>query len=157
METKKDFFRFGSFTIKDGSEITLWEDNWLGNTTLREQYPALYNIVGHKNETIAMVLETSPPNVSYRRDLIGPRLMAWNTLLGRLDSVQLTEGPDEFHWNPKENGKFSVDSMYRALIHTEMSVDNNNKIWKMKVPLKIKIFAWYIRKGVVLTKDNLAK
>jgi hypothetical protein len=25
------------------------------------------------------------------------------------------------------------------------------------VPLKIKIFLWYLRKGVVLTKDNLAK
>jgi hypothetical protein len=36
MATKKDFFRFGSFTIKDGSEIRLWEDKWLGNTTLRE-------------------------------------------------------------------------------------------------------------------------
>jgi hypothetical protein len=48
--------------------------------------------------------------------------------------------------------------MYRALIHTEMLVDNNNKIWKMKMPLKIKIFARYnLRKGVVLTKDNLVK
>ena len=27
----------------------------------------------------------------------------------------------------------------------------------MKVPLKIKIFTWYLRRGVVLTKDNLAK
>ena len=27
----------------------------------------------------------------------------------------------------------------------------------MKVPLKIKIFTWYLCRGVVLTKDNLAK
>jgi len=157
MATKKDFFRFGSFHIKDGSEIRFWEDRWLGNTTLQEQYPALYNIVRHKNETIATVMETSPPNVSFRRDLIGPRLAAWNTLLGRLDAVQLMEGSDEFHWKLNVNGKFSVDSMYRALVHTEMPVDNNNKIWKMKVPLKNKIFAWYLHKGIVLTKDNLAK
>ena len=27
----------------------------------------------------------------------------------------------------------------------------------MKIPLKLKIFAWYLRKGVILTKDNLVK
>ena len=27
----------------------------------------------------------------------------------------------------------------------------------MKAPLKVKIFAWYLRRGVVLTKDNLLK
>jgi hypothetical protein len=71
--------------------------------------------------------------------------------------VQLTEGSDEFHWNLNVNRKFSLESMYRALVDTTGSVDNNHKIWKMKVPLKIKIFAWYLRKGVVLTNDNLAK
>ena len=29
--------------------------------------------------------------------------------------------------------------------------------WKIKVPLKIKFFLWYLKKGVILTKDNLAK
>jgi hypothetical protein len=29
--------------------------------------------------------------------------------------------------------------------------------WKAKIPLKIKIFLWYLRNGVVLTKDNLVK
>ena len=27
----------------------------------------------------------------------------------------------------------------------------------MKIPLKNKIFAWYLRRGVILTKDNLIK
>jgi hypothetical protein len=34
---------------------------------------------------------------------------------------------------------------------------DNKKIWKMKIPLKNKIFAWYLRRGVILTKDNLIK
>ena len=29
--------------------------------------------------------------------------------------------------------------------------------WKVKLPLKIKIFLWYLNKGVILTKDNLVK
>jgi hypothetical protein len=50
--------------------------------------------------------------------------------------------------------------MYKALIHSDILVDNNKKIWKMKVPLKnknTKIFGWYLHRGVILTKDNLAK
>ena len=53
------------------------------NTTLRKQYPALYNISHHKSDTIAIVLETSPPNVTFRRDFLDPRLAVWNSVLGR--------------------------------------------------------------------------
>ena len=55
------------------------------------------------------------------------------------------------------NGKFSVSSMYNALIQPEFPVDNNKKIWKMKIPLRTKVFTWYLRRGVILTRDNLAK
>jgi len=33
----------------------------------------------------------------------------------------------------------------------------NKSIWKLKLSLKIKIFLWYLQRGVILTKDNLAK
>jgi hypothetical protein len=78
---RRIFFGLGSFFIKDGSEIRFWEDKWLGNATLREQYPTLYSIMRHKGDTIAKVMETSPPAVAFRRDLSGQRLVAWNALL----------------------------------------------------------------------------
>jgi hypothetical protein len=33
----------------------------------------------------------------------------------------------------------------------------NSLLWKLKIPLRIKIFLWYLKRGVVLTKDNLAR
>ena len=33
----------------------------------------------------------------------------------------------------------------------------NKRMWKLKAPLKIKIFLWYLRRCVILTKDNFAK
>ena len=157
MATKKYFFPYGSFSIKDGSEIRFWEDKWLDNATLREQYPALYNIVRHKGDTLAKVLESFPPVMDFRRDLNGPRLASWNELLQRLASVHLSQGPDEFRWSLTKNKKFSVDSMYKALIQPTQPILDNKSIWKMKIPLKTKVFAWYLRRGVILTKDNLAK
>jgi hypothetical protein len=128
MATKKHFFGHGKFSIKDGSEVRFWEDKWLSATTLREQYPALYAIVRHKGDTISHVLEFNPPNVTFRRNLYGPRLVSWEVLLQRLAHVQLTEGKDEFHWNLHENGKFSVASMYNALILPDLPVLDNKKI-----------------------------
>ena len=47
-------------------------------------------------------------------------------------------------------------SMYRDMMLNNFSSDKNIS-WKLRVPLKIKIFLWYLKKGVILTKDNLAK
>ena len=120
-----------------------------------EQYPALYSTVRHKGDTISTVMEDYPPNVSFRRSLIGPRLLSWNNLLLRLSRIQLSDGVDVFKWKLLESGKFSVGSLYKALVQPDFLVNDNSKIWKMKIPLKTKIFAWYLRKGVILTKDNL--
>jgi hypothetical protein len=72
-----------------------------------------------------------------------------------LESIQLSPGPDEFRWNLQANVTFSVDSLYKAIMQSDVLVDK--KIWKMKIPLKTKKFAWYLRRGVILTKDNLAR
>ena len=128
MAAKKQIFHFGSFAIKDGSEIRFWEDIWLGNASLREQYPALFNIARDKNNTIAQVLSSSPPNISFMRDLVGTRLMPWHNLLSRLDLINLTQGRDVFRWNLTTSGSFTVYYMYRALTHSEVSESNNKKI-----------------------------
>jgi hypothetical protein len=47
--------------------------------------------------------------------------------------------------------------MYNALIHLDIPVNSNKTIWKMKIPLKTNVFGWYLRRRVILTKDNLAK
>jgi hypothetical protein len=120
MATKKFFFQYVTFSIEDGSQIRFREDSWLGNGPLREQYPAMYSIVRRKSDTIALVMATSPPNVTFRRDLIGPRLAAWNALLQCLESIQLLHGPDEFRWNLHPNVAFSVWSLYNAIIQSDI-------------------------------------
>jgi hypothetical protein len=54
--------------------------------------------------------------------------LAWNTLLLRLESIQLFQGHDEFRWNLQSNGKFSVSLLYNAIIQRELQVDKNKKI-----------------------------
>jgi hypothetical protein len=55
-----------------------------------------------------------------------------------------------------QNGLFSVNSMYKALLGVQ-ALPYNTLIWKLKLSLKIKVCMWYLYKGVILTKDNLAR
>jgi hypothetical protein len=61
-------------------------------------------------------MATSPPDVTFRRDLNGPKLVAWNALLQHLEPIQLSTRPDEFCWNLHPNGKFSIGLLYNAII-----------------------------------------
>jgi hypothetical protein len=41
MHVKNDFFERGAFKLGNGEDIRFWEDVWLGDTTLAQQYRAL--------------------------------------------------------------------------------------------------------------------
>jgi hypothetical protein len=70
--------------------------------------------------------------------------------------VQLTNEKDVFIWGLTTNGVFTVKSMYLDLLDDDTKY-LQKYIWKMKVPLKIKVFMWFLHQKVILTKDNLKK
>jgi hypothetical protein len=49
--------------------------------------------------------------------------------------------------------------MNNVLIKPNILIDkhSNDKLWKLKLPLRINVFGRYLRKGVILTKYKLAK
>jgi hypothetical protein len=67
----KDHFLESTFNIHNGEQIRFWEDKWLGNFTLKEQYPSLYNIARKKHISVAHVFRSAPLNVVFRRALVG--------------------------------------------------------------------------------------
>ena len=82
------------------------------------------------------MLSTPNPNLTWRRDLIGSKLVIWNNLTSRLATVALTHEDDEIWWNLDSTGVFSVKSHYWGLIN--QNVSNANKgLWKLKIPLNL--------------------
>jgi hypothetical protein len=69
MRVKSDFFKRGKFKIGDWSRTRFWEDVWLGDVPLAQQYPSLYNIVQRKNVLVSTVLGQVPINIDFRRSL----------------------------------------------------------------------------------------
>ena len=119
------------------------------------KFPSLFNVVRRKQDTVAAVLNSTPPNVSFRRVLRGQNLNNWNRIVSSIADVQLSEDPDFFYWSLHSSGQFSVKSMYAALVNNGVSVSQD--IWRAKLPTKIKVFMWYLKNGVILTKDNLVR
>jgi hypothetical protein len=116
MKVKPTFFCYGSFLLKDGSHVRFWEDTWLDGSSLRDQYPSLYNIVRHKSITIAKVMSVFPPTFSWGRQLFGASLVEWLSLLSHIQGMELSHDMDSFFWSLASNGRFSVKSHYVALI-----------------------------------------
>jgi hypothetical protein len=46
--------------------------------------------------------------------------------------------------------------MYQAFLDTNI-VPHNSYLWKLKIPLKIKIFLWLLFREAIFTKDNLVR
>jgi hypothetical protein len=95
-------------------------------------------------------------NIGFRRTLNGNKWDRWIDLLQRLISIELNDTEDIFKWNLATSGVFTVKSMYLDLLDGDTAF-LKKYIWKMKVPLKIGIFMWFVFKKVILTKDNLIK
>lgn len=156
MKIKMKFYQRVKFIVGNGASTRFWEDTWLGDTPLALQYPMLYNIVQRKEDYVSTILQSTPLNIQFRRALVGARWDAWLHLVERIMQVHLAEQSDSIRWILTKNGVFSVKSMYSHLINTGI-LPTSVPIWRIKVPLRIKIFMWFIHKGVILTKDNLLK
>jgi hypothetical protein len=99
---------------------------------------------------------TVPLNVSFRRGLVEQYRVQWMNLVAQNAHVRLNNKKDTFRWNLTSSGIFSVQSMSTSLLAND-NVVTNKDIWKIKMSLKIKVFMWYLCRGVTLTKDNLVK
>jgi hypothetical protein len=143
MKVKEYFLSLGHFTLNNEENIIFWEDKWLGNTTLRYQFPELYSIVRRKNVSVASVFRTIPLNNSFQRGLVGNNLNQWYRLVAGVVHIRLSEVQDRFVWDLIQNDNFAISSMYKALI-MDTHVLHNTLLWKLKIPLRIKIFLWYL-------------
>ena len=93
MRVKAAFFNRIKFIVGNGNTTRFWEDTWLGETPLELQYPPLYRIVQRCDALVAMIMQSIPLNIQFRRVLVGNRWEAWLHLVSRLMEVQLSHQP----------------------------------------------------------------
>jgi hypothetical protein len=117
MGVKDEFFQRGSFVIGDGMGTWFWEDIWLVDTSLANQYPTIYNIARPKNVLVGDVLNQNPLNIRFNRILVGDKWNTWIQLVSRLMNVHLSNEPDKFKWCLSTTCIYLVKSMYADIMN----------------------------------------
>jgi hypothetical protein len=108
MKVKDDLFMRGSMPVGNGQNTRFWEDMYLRDIPLCEQYPSLYRIVNHVGVSVANIMGVIPLNICFRWALSEDRWYRWVHLVTRVMGVQLSENNDTFRWHLTELGLFSV-------------------------------------------------
>lgn len=133
----------------------------MGQRSLADQRPLLYRITLTKNITLVSLKQKGQGvikfrMIKFRRDLYGERLRIWKELGKIWNSLILNDQQVKIVWNLTKNGMFTAKSFYLALQSKGVKFPYR-KLWKLKIPLKIKVFVLLLIKNKILTKDNLFK
>jgi hypothetical protein len=94
--------------------------------------------------------------VKFKRWLVDDLKSDWLKIKAEWVKITLNSNNDGVKWRRGKSRHFTVKSVYNMLTTNEAG-PNHAKIWKGKVPNKIKIFLWLITNNAILTKDNLIR
>jgi hypothetical protein len=94
--------------------------------------------------------------IRFKNNLHGVLRAQWYGLAERLNNVILSKENNKVLWKWSPSKAFSVKSVY------EHQTQNDNghafkRVWKAKLPAKIKTFMWLVEQRAILAKDNLIK
>lgn len=152
----KEIFLLGrEICTKKGDLTRFWKDKWLYQQPLCVLVPELFELCECKDTTVEKN-RSGQIQISFRRWLPWDLRIKWEQIWEDVISFPLDDRADMILWSLEKNKKFSVKSTYSALTSTDAGL-YNKRIWKGKIPTKIKIFMWLLTKNAILTKDNLIK
>jgi hypothetical protein len=152
----KDIYLCGrKMLVKDGTRTHFWGDCWCDSVSLKQKFPALYDISNEQDITVAEAARTRW-HLTFRRWLSVELQEQMRGLRNILCTVALSPGSDKPIWKWSKNGQFTVKSVYKNICSN--GVDRSFRhLWKAKIPLKIKIWLWLIWHNAISTKDNMVR
>lgn len=71
------------------------------------------------------------------------------------DSVRVQTGQTARVWHWSANAMFTVSSAYFELHNTRIQSPYHLVLWKLKVPMKVRVFIWLMLLDKILTQENL--
>jgi len=146
-------------TVSDGRNTRFWDDCWTGEVPLRLLFPRLYNYCGKKDALAQDYMCEGGPNIQFNRSFGALEIVEWEELVAKLSNVSLQPGKDKPVWAFEKSGCYSTKSMYRFFMFRGVRSKQLDKLWKSKLPMKLKIFMWLalhkrLQTGVALKKKK---
>ena len=159
----KEFKKGIQWRLGSGDRIKFWEDEWIeGEAPLLTKYPRLFSISRQQNQVIQQMggyKEEWEWNLSWRRSLFDNEIpMATNFLRDIERKTIQRNRRDEWVWKTDQSGKYTAQSAYNLMRGAEVEGIQDGafeELWKLKVPIKVAVFAWRLLRDRLPTKVNL--
>ena len=109
---------------------------------LKEVFPRLYSCCRDKDAMVSDYWDGEEWSINFRRSFGEEEVKEWEALLQELYRYQLGEEADQVHWKFEKSGLYMTKSMYRLLSFEGVVSKRLQKLWKNKMPMKLKDFLW---------------
>ncbi|RAL52669.1 hypothetical protein DM860_007437 [Cuscuta australis] len=138
VKAKQVLQRAISMQIGNGQKTLFWHDRWIDQTSLKDQVPLDRQVHINEGKVASMWI----PGVGWNWERIGDLP---DDLKNKLTCCYITD--DECYWQPSATGKFSVSSAYELTNIDGLDMQDTGwvKIWKLKIPNRIRAFLWLAR------------
>lgn len=151
--------------VRNGAATLFWQDLWLGQSPLKNQFPRLFSIAADPKATIASLGSWHGPvwiwNFNWIRPFRPRDENEWSSLQGLMKNIFLSSSStDSFAWTPHKAGLFSVKSisleLAKSSCNPQARICNWKRVWKGLVPPRIEVFLWQALLGKISTRTKLA-
>ena len=117
------------------------------------------NYCSKKDALVRDCMREEGPDIQFNRSFGAHEVAEWEELGDTLRDVILCPGKDKPIWTLEKNGCYSTKSMYRFFTFRGVLSKRLDKLWKSKLPMKLKIFMWLamherLQTGVALKKKK---
>jgi hypothetical protein len=138
--------------VVDGRSTSFWMDKWLHGGALATRFPALLSHCTRPHALVAFVVEAGLH--------LQPRLSATaadelSMVRGIIDDISLSEGEDRRVIDSPSSPPFSTREAYRALSSGRPVDVSGSTTWALRLPSKLKIFAYLADIDRLSTRANL--
>ncbi|XP_021980661.1 uncharacterized protein LOC110876808 [Helianthus annuus] len=146
--------------VGDGSGTRFWKDVWIGQSTLKGSYPAIYQLAKNKNGLVADCF-LGRNNTQWAWDwLRNPASVSeWvqtGSLLTVLHQTQISDSKDQWNFENSEGVPFSVKDVRKQLVdQTTLQSFVQPFDWNNWAALKVNFLAWRALMGKVASKVGL--
>lgn len=147
------FLSFVKFSVHNGRSVCFWRDLWHPSGRLDALFPTLFSFCSDPDISIAE-LAAKDWDLGLRRTLSPDELVDWQRLVAMLPSLSKDE--DEVSWTLTASSKFSVKSLYSALVGGRPT-NRFSPVWRARVPPKGKMFLWQAFRGKLPASDQILK
>lgn len=135
-----------TFRLGDGKSTSFWHDKWILNTTLAETFPALFSHCIRPHLTVNEGVGR-PIRSLFRDRLSNSATEELWIVQDCLNAVTLTDEPDQRMMFDRPATAFSSKKVTHTLqCHLQEDPDAA-RIWKSRLPKKVRFFAWLLHHG----------